>query len=161
MNSRACLPQSYSDGAKEAVEEYYNDIGGRPEKPTKKRKSHGQAKATPEEAERKRRRIPKRATGTATPEVEDTGGWVPKGKSWENDVASVDTVSREPSGELFAFLVWKNGKKSKVSTEMCYRRCPLKVSSLSRRSCDLITDIEPATQILRRSPVRCPTEELS
>lgn len=153
VSSGACLPQSYSEGAQEAVEEYYHELGGRPEKPTKKRKSAGEAKATLEEAERKRRRRPKGAAGTETPEGDEIGSWVPKGKSWENDVASVDTVCRESSGNLYAYLVWTNGKKSKVSTELCSRKCPMKASLLSWRSCDFNTDLELVAQILRGSSV--------
>ncbi|RMJ23743.1 heterochromatin protein [Aspergillus sp. HF37] len=129
------------EGAKEVVDEYYRAQGGRPEKPTKKRKSQTETKPAAGDAESTKRRKSKGATGTETPEGEELADWVPKGKNWENDIASVETVSREPSGELSAFLIWNNRKKSKVSIETCHRKCPMKASSRSLRVCNRGTDL--------------------
>lgn len=122
------------EGAKDLLDEYYHLQGGRPEPPApKKRKSIGDAKATPQKTEQKRRRK-SRASEEPKPadsKDQDVPDWVPKTKSWENEVVTVDTILREPeTGMLFAYLHWKNGKKSKVSIETCYEKCPLKVSVL-------------------------------
>lgn len=53
--------------------------------------------------------------------------WVPKGKSWETDVSSVETILRDKDGNLYAYLNWRNGKKSKILIETCYEKCPQKV----------------------------------
>lgn len=119
------------EGAKDLLDEYYHLQGGRPEPPApKKRKSIGDAKATPQKTEQKRRRK-SRASEEPKPadsKDQDVPDWVPKTKSWENEVVTVDTILREPeTGMLFAYLHWKNGKKSKVSIETCYEKCPLKM----------------------------------
>ncbi|PWY78281.1 hypothetical protein BO70DRAFT_363166 [Aspergillus heteromorphus CBS 117.55] len=134
------------DGAKDVVEQYFKLLGGRPEKPSaqpKKRKSMGRPpKATPEKQPEPKRRRKSRAETAATPpdddeaeaggdgdgDSEETSTWVPKSKSWENEVELVETIVREPgTTNLLAFLNWKNGKKSKVSIETCYDRCPKKM----------------------------------
>ncbi|KAJ0355084.1 hypothetical protein COL922a_014707, partial [Colletotrichum nupharicola] len=88
-------------------------------------------KSTLEKLEpRKRRRS---RADTETDAIEDkekekdsqVPDWVPKSKSWENEVKAVDTIVRERDG-LVAFLHWNNDKKSKVSIEMCYEKCPRK-----------------------------------
>ncbi|KAL2861495.1 hypothetical protein BJX68DRAFT_6334 [Aspergillus pseudodeflectus] len=122
------------EGAKDVLDEYFKGLGGRPEKPEpKKRKSMGRPpKSTPEKLEpRKRRRS---RAGTETDATEDkekekdsqVPDWVPKSKSWENEVKAVDTIVRERDG-LVAFLHWNNDRKSKVSIEMCYEKCPRKM----------------------------------
>ncbi|RJE17986.1 heterochromatin protein [Aspergillus sclerotialis] len=115
------------ENAKEIVDEYYKSQGGRPEKgPGRKRKSTGGAKQIAEKAEPKRRK--KSQPAEATPEGDDVADWVPKGKSWENDVELVDTIIRDQeSNSLVAYLHWKNGKKSRVSLDTCYEKCPMKM----------------------------------
>ena len=117
------------------VEEYYRIQGGRPEKSAagpKKRKST-QPKQTPEKTEAKK---PRKSRGVdedadANSDLKDMPDWVPRTKSWEDHVEGVETISSEPGTNiLVAMLMWKNGKKSKVSLETCYNRCPKKVSSL-------------------------------
>lgn len=115
------------------VDEYYRILGGRPQAPEKaqakgpgrKRKSVGEAKATPEKSEPKRRR---KSKVEATPEGDELSDWLPKGKSWESDVSRVDTIIRDQESEkLFVYLNWKNGKKTRVSIETTYEKCPQKV----------------------------------
>lgn len=123
------LTPNYSDGAQEAIEEYFGKIGGRPEKPTKKRKSMGAgAASTPDKPPAKRGRKAQASTN-GTPETEKTiPDWVPKSKSWDAEIKSIDTIIRDPGTEnLYVFLDWNNGRKSKVSLETCYERCPMKV----------------------------------
>ncbi|BCS04399.1 chromo domain-containing protein [Aspergillus luchuensis] len=129
------------EGAKDIVEEYFRVLGGRPEKPqpqTKKRKSMGRPpKSVPEKTpEPKRRRKSRAETTTESPEKEqadegesdDTSTWVPSSRNWEKEVDTVETIIRQPgTSNLLAFISWKNGRKSKVSLEMCYDKCPKKM----------------------------------
>ncbi|BAE57413.1 unnamed protein product [Aspergillus oryzae RIB40] len=118
------------EGAKDLVEEYYRAQGGRPEKPQRgKRKSMTGPKQTTEKSEPKRRRKSRAEAATETPdEDDDLPNWVPRSKNWENEVQSVDTILRDAeTSTLIAYLHWKNGKKSKVSLETCYEKCPRKM----------------------------------
>ncbi|KOC15303.1 heterochromatin protein [Aspergillus flavus AF70] len=118
------------EGAKDLVEEYYRAQGGRPEKPQRgKRKSMTGPKQTTEKSEPKRRRKSRAEAATETPdEDDDLPDWVPRSKNWENEVQSVDTILRDAeTSTLIAYLHWKNGKKSKVSLETCYEKCPRKM----------------------------------
>ncbi|KAL3491313.1 hypothetical protein BJX62DRAFT_237237 [Aspergillus germanicus] len=122
------------EGAKEVLDEYFKGLGGRPEKPEpKKRKSMGRPpKSTPEKPEPRKRRKSRADTETDATEDKEkekdskVPDWVPKSKNWENEVKAVDTIVRERDG-LVAFLHWNNDKKSKVSIEMCYEKCPRKM----------------------------------
>jgi len=88
-----------------------------------------EAKATPGKAAPKKPRKSRGAAGTETPEEkQDVPDWVPKSKNWEKEIEKVDTIIRDPeTGNLMAYLHWTNGKKSRVSIELCYERCPMKV----------------------------------
>jgi chromobox protein 1 len=126
------LNLSYREGAEEALHEYFEKLGGRPqppEKPSKKRKSMGEAKSTPDSTA-KRSRKSRGANGTETPEGNDSvPDWVPDSKNWEREVTKVETITRDPqTGGLMAYLQWQNGKKSRVSIEQCYEKIPMKVS---------------------------------
>lgn len=142
---RAFIDKHHREGAHDIVAEYYKKIGGRPkksaEKPTsgkpgRKRKSMGDSKlAKPSpapaasEAKRQRRKsTPKEATKQETPSSEDNGAqWLPKGKNWDKDVKEVDTIVREGDAGLMAWLEFNNGHKAKLSVQVCYEKCPLKV----------------------------------
>ncbi|KAJ5928908.1 Chromo domain/shadow [Penicillium verhagenii] len=135
------------DGARDVLMAYYKKIGGKPAKPSastaakpgRKRKSLGEAKATPvadTKPENKRQR--KSTAPTDAPETpasieekqdsEEPTDWLPKGKNWENEVAVVETITRdEKSNGLFVLLNWKNGKTARVSIETCYERLPRKM----------------------------------
>ncbi|KAL4753885.1 hypothetical protein BDW72DRAFT_4167 [Aspergillus terricola var. indicus] len=129
-------PEENLEGAQEILEEYFKLIGGRPEKPSKKRKSAGRPPkaASVDKPEPKRRRRSRAADTEETNTSEERGkakesvapDWVPKSKNWENEVKTVDTIVREDGG-LVAYLHWNNGKKSKVSIETCYDKCPRKM----------------------------------
>ncbi|KAJ5287454.1 hypothetical protein N7478_003140 [Penicillium angulare] len=134
------------DGAKDVVEQYYKKIGGRPDKPSskaapkagRKRKSLGETKSTAPPASqnesKKRRKSAPRTPASETPALtednsdEDTENWLPKGNNWDREVNCVDTIVRgEDNKTLFALLLWTNGKKTKVSVETCYDKCPKKM----------------------------------
>ncbi|KAL4978637.1 hypothetical protein BDW66DRAFT_129218 [Aspergillus desertorum] len=131
-------PEENLEGAQEILNEYFKLIGGRPQKPSKKRKSTGRPPkaASVEKSEPKRRRRSRAASTEETNAAEEkekvkvkesvAPNWVPKSKNWENEVKAVDTIVREDGG-LVAYLHWKNDKKSKVSIETCYDRCPRKM----------------------------------
>ncbi|KAL2835256.1 hypothetical protein BDW59DRAFT_156077 [Aspergillus cavernicola] len=121
-------PEVNLDGAQDILDEYFKIIGGRPQKPQpKKRKSMGRpAKSTLEkQPEPKKRRKSRAETETEPAEEKESvvPDWVPKSKSWENEVKTVDTIVRDGDA-LVAFLHWNNDKKSKVSIETCYEKCP-------------------------------------
>lgn len=127
--------RSCREGAKEVLDEYYRLQGGRPQPPQpqpRKRKSIGESKVTSQKAEPKKRRRSKGADAAAADGKDgDVPDWVPKTKSWENEVVEVDTILRDPdTTTLFAYLHWTNGKKSKVSIDTCYEKCPMKASCL-------------------------------
>ncbi|PGH17372.1 hypothetical protein AJ80_04827 [Polytolypa hystricis UAMH7299] len=123
-------PEDNLEGAPEALAEYFEIIGGRPEKqekPARKRKSVGASTATSDRTSKKARRS--RGAGNGTPTTDTTiPNWVPKSGNWDKDIESVDTIMREPgTGDLHAYLNWKNGKKSKVPMPQCYEKCPMKM----------------------------------
>ncbi|KAI9367036.1 hypothetical protein BJX61DRAFT_547884, partial [Aspergillus egyptiacus] len=125
-------PEENLEGAQDVLDEYFKIVGGRPEKP-KKRKSMGRPpKAAQDQNPGPKRRRRSRADTEPEPaqpaEENDKDSsmpdWVPKSKSWEKEVKAVDTIVREKDGGLVAFLHWNNDKKSKVSIETCYEKCP-------------------------------------
>ncbi|KAJ5727284.1 hypothetical protein N7493_005104 [Penicillium malachiteum] len=143
--------EGLKEGASDAVKAYYKKIGGRPKKPSPKpaaksgpghkRKSINETKeeeepaSTPAAEPKKRRKSAPRATTSETPALtEDTSdaeaesNWVPRGKNWDKELDTVDTIIRDPqSNGLYALLLWTNGKKSKISIETCYEKCPKKM----------------------------------
>ncbi|OOQ84226.1 heterochromatin protein HP1 [Penicillium brasilianum] len=139
---------SLKTGAKAILDAYYKKIGGRPRKnaakpatkpgpkpgPGRKRKSMGEAKKTSASAEPTEQKRRRKSSAPATEETpaetaaeseEDDLSWTPKGKDWGSQLEKVDTIIRDQdSKQLFAFLLWKNGKRSRVALETCYDRCP-------------------------------------
>lgn len=63
------------------------------------------------------------------------GAWQPPAGSWEDHIDSIDVAKDDTSTKLVVFLNWKNGKKTKHSTDVVYKRCPQKVDSLDRHEC--------------------------
>lgn len=158
------LTLAYRSGAKDILAAYYKKIGGRPRKsaakpaakpaskagPGRKRKSMGETKGTSASAkatEQKRRRkssVPAtEEPPTETAETdEDEMTWTPKGKDWGSQLEKVDTIIRDQDSKmLFAFLLWKNGKRSRVALDTCYDRCPKQVSSC-------VTIISPSGRLI-------------
>ena len=128
------------EGAEDAVKEYYSKIGGRPEPPSKpgrgKRKSMtASAKDTPERTTSKKQKTSKQETngtevfvGTDIPRgIPD---WVRDKDHWEEDVAKVQTITHDEDRNLVAYLIWTNGKTTKVSIGLCYEKIPMLVSWL-------------------------------
>ncbi|PGH08233.1 chromobox protein 1 [Blastomyces parvus] len=117
------------EGAEEVVREYFSLIGGRPEKPSKKRKSVTASTPTRGTAPSKRSKTSRASESNETPEMENNvADWVPKTKNWDSQVKSVDTIMRDPpTGGLFVYLTWNNDKKAKVSIQQAYEKCPQKM----------------------------------
>ena len=96
------------------------------------------AKPAPSEAKGKRR---KSAPKETTQSSEENGiQWLPKGKNWDNQVKSVDTIVREGDAGLMAWLEFNNGHKAKLSVQACYEKCPLKVCPPQCQNSDKDTD---------------------
>ena len=50
--------------------------------------------------------------------------WTPTKEDWEPSVVRVDAVEKDESGQLLAYILFKNNKKTKVSMDKVYRHCP-------------------------------------
>ncbi|KIX06063.1 uncharacterized protein Z518_04037 [Rhinocladiella mackenziei CBS 650.93] len=110
--------------AKMMLTKYHQKIGGPPDKTLTKSKSTQplQRQSSAEES-----RAPKRQKRTASKGArapEELGTWVPAKEDWESFIVKVDTVERSESGQLMAYIDFKNGKKTKVSMDKVYRHCP-------------------------------------
>ncbi|OJD12040.1 hypothetical protein AJ78_07311 [Emergomyces pasteurianus Ep9510] len=117
-------------GAEDVLKEYFALIGGRPERPSKKRKSiTGSTPTRDTVSSKKKPKKSRAAESNGTPETENNvADWVPKTKNWDSQVKSVDTIMRDPvTGNLFVYLNWNNDKKAKVSIQQCYEKCPQKM----------------------------------
>ncbi|EZF35714.1 Heterochromatin protein HP1 [Trichophyton interdigitale] len=115
------------DGAQDALEEYFKKIGGRPEKPTKKRKSLAdKASSTPDKPTKRGRKPSSIKVGTPDQEAStEDSHWAPPTGDWENELRYISTVLRDPDGDgLVVYLEWKNGRKSRAPIQTCYERCP-------------------------------------
>lgn len=56
--------------------------------------------------------------------------WVRDKDHWEEDVAKVQTITHDEDRNLLAYLIWTNGKTTKVSIGLCYEKIPMLVSWL-------------------------------
>jgi chromobox protein 1 len=124
------------------LKEYFEDIGGRPEKPEKGTKRKGRASTA------------KSVTGTPASTTKRTKtkaepvekAWSPPPGSWEHDVSHIDTVEENIDPKTgkdtrYAYLVWNNQKKTQHPLKHIYTKCPQKVSHLCFTTADsLLTD---------------------
>ncbi|KKY20750.1 putative heterochromatin protein hp1 [Phaeomoniella chlamydospora] len=92
--------------------EYYQSIGGRPALPTKKNKQADKPEV--ERASKRQKRTPE----------ELPKDWVPKGASWDREIAEVSGLERLPDGQLQVLAIFKNGHNTKVTNEIAYQRFP-------------------------------------
>ncbi|KAL5598642.1 hypothetical protein BROUX41_003435 [Berkeleyomyces rouxiae] len=57
--------------------------------------------------------------------------WKPPNGSWEDHIETIDVCDEADTGtgapKLVVYLNWKNGRKTKHTTEMVYKRCPQKM----------------------------------
>lgn len=119
----------YREGAKDILGRYYTSIGGRPSEPeangtARKRKSNTSLDGGTGSQSAKR---VKKSNGDD--DEDETKQWLPPpNKAWEDYVATVQTIERDARDkELYAFLEWKNGKKTKVNIGQAYKKCPMKM----------------------------------
>ena len=113
--------------AADVLKEYFEDIGGRPEKPEKGTKRKGRASTAKSETG-----TPASTKRTKTKE-EPEKAWSPPPGSWEHDVSHIDTVEQNVDPKTgkdtrFAYLVWNNQKKTQHPLKHIYTKCPQKVS---------------------------------
>lgn len=130
------------------LKEYFDDIGGRPEKPGKAAKTAKTAKAAgkAETGTKRKGRASIAKSETATPassskrakqtkQVKEESvekAWSPPPGSWEHDVSHIDTVEQSIDPKTgkearYAYIVWNNQKKTQHPLKHIYTKCPQKV----------------------------------
>lgn len=111
------------------LKEYFEDIGGRPEKPEKGTKRKGRASTVKSETGTPASSS-KRTKKEAAEPVEKV--WSPPPGSWEHDVSHIDTVEQSIDPKTgkeakYAYIVWNNQKKTQHPLKHIYTKCPQKV----------------------------------
>lgn len=140
----ACYPSTPNkhnrESANEILEEYFKKIGGREsifkqtesaargKKRGRKPSSATAASAEPTPTKRSRKVSNGAHPGASTPPA-SSKAWGPPAGSWEDDIEAIDACQDEGSGQLMVYLVWKNGKKTRHTTAVVYKKCPQKVSA--------------------------------
>ncbi|OSS47083.1 hypothetical protein B5807_09830 [Epicoccum nigrum] len=125
---RTWEPEENMETAADVLKEYFEDIGGRPEKPEKGTKRKGRASTA------------KSVTGTPASTTKRTKtkaepvekAWSPPPGSWEHDVSHIDTVEENIDPKTgkdtrYAYLVWNNQKKTQHPLKHIYTKCPQKM----------------------------------
>ena len=133
----------FSEGV-EALVEYHEAIGGKPET-GKKRK--GRQSGVKSES----------GTPVSAKRMKKERQWSPPPGSWEDDVDHVDTVEQriDPKTgrpEKFGYLVWKHHVKTQHPLPLIFKKCPQKVG-FRNAQCQFeqcLLDID--ARILRRAP---------
>ncbi|KAK2761755.1 hypothetical protein FQN54_001583 [Arachnomyces sp. PD_36] len=127
------------EGAKDILEKYYKKQGGRPVKPKparaagKKRKSLPEPKAKKETPKKRGKRNENVDDSSDEAQAQNPYSWIPRSKVWDDEVDIVETILRDKDGDLYAYINWRNGKKSKLSIAVCYERCPQKMLQFYER----------------------------
>ncbi|KAF2091718.1 hypothetical protein K490DRAFT_20744, partial [Saccharata proteae CBS 121410] len=135
---RTWEPEENLEGAQEALEEYFTQIGGRPTRPSKKpkttkRKSVGTTE-TPEPVGSARRKRTKTETPAEEKVVKAKAKWEPPKGSWEDHVTGIETVEEatDPQtgvNERWAYVLWisPEGRKTKHKLSTVNQKCPQKM----------------------------------
>ncbi|KAJ4400366.1 hypothetical protein N0V91_008722 [Didymella pomorum] len=131
LEDRTWEPEENMETAADVLNEYFDDIGGRPEKPSK-----GPSKGT----KRKGGAVVKSETGTPASSSKRSKkapspmerAWSPPPGSWEHDVSHIDTVEQSIDPKTgkeakFAYIVWNNQKKTQHPLRHIYTKCPQKM----------------------------------
>ncbi|KAL9113576.1 MAG: hypothetical protein Q9227_002314 [Pyrenula ochraceoflavens] len=115
-----------------ALEAYFESLGGRPDPSdgdrmpdltktngtSKKRKSNPNLK---DEVETVNKRGRKSKNGV----TDEDSGYMPSGKSWENEVKEVHTIERDSRTQVLnVFLEWTNGSKAQLDIHTAYKKFP-------------------------------------
>lgn len=112
------------EGAADVLNEYFEEIGGRPKPNTAKgQKRKGRPSGVKSESG---------TPASTTKRAKQEKAWTPPPGSWEHDVSHCDTVEESvnpQTGKLerFAYLVWRNQKKTQHPLQHTYQKCPQKV----------------------------------
>ncbi|KAI9666038.1 MAG: hypothetical protein M1821_003973 [Bathelium mastoideum] len=142
-SDRTWEPEEHLDGASEALQDYFESIGGRPQPgddpKSKKGKRKQSVAASPAETKTGSGRGRKKMK-VENGDVEDDAGhkgkkeskWMPPKGTWEHDVMNIDCIEEdvdEATGDKkrVGFVMWNNGKKSKHSLGILNSKCPQKL----------------------------------
>ncbi|EXJ64190.1 hypothetical protein A1O7_00526 [Cladophialophora yegresii CBS 114405] len=104
---------------------YHKRIGVIPQAPMKKGKSKQSLRETASSEDLPPPKRQKRNGAKYAKDAEQDLSWLPKGDQWEPQVEKVETIERdEETKQLMAYILFKNGKRSKISMDMVYKHCP-------------------------------------
>ncbi|TGZ78237.1 chromo domain-like protein [Ascodesmis nigricans] len=126
-------PEENCAGAQEAVEDYFAEIGGRPQPVTPAKSSNKRNRISTVGASSDNTPAPKSvnkrarksiAGGGDDMDIDDKKWTPPNTKSWEEDVIAIDTIEKNNDGQLVCFVQWKDGKKSQHPIQDIYKKCP-------------------------------------
>ncbi|KAL1598087.1 hypothetical protein SLS59_007097 [Nothophoma quercina] len=128
-SDRTWEPEENMETAADVLKEYFEDIGGRPEKPEKGTKRKGRASTVKSETGTPASSS-KRTKKEAAEPVEKV--WSPPPGSWEHDVSHIDTVEQSIDPKTgkeakYAYIVWNNQKKTQHPLKHIYTKCPQKM----------------------------------
>lgn len=126
---RTWEPEENMETAADVLKEYFEDIGGRPEKPDKGTKRKARASTAKSETGTPAA-TSKRTKTRDEPAAEKA--WSPPPGSWEHDVSHIDTVEQGIDPKTgkeakFAYIVWNNQKKTQHPLKHIYTKCPQKM----------------------------------
>lgn len=133
----------------EKLQEYFDSIGGRPDPKTPARSDSTSKKRKLEETSSSKQRGAKKAkeetpsismkkgaaagsrrkSGNADSQKEEPD-WSPPSGSWEDSIINIDTMEIGEDGILYAYVVWKDQKRSQHPSAVVNMKCPQKVSAV-------------------------------
>jgi chromobox protein 1 len=124
---RTWEPEANMETATDVLKEYFEDIGGRPEKKGVKRKG----RASTAKSETGTPASSTKRTKAAKEEPVEKA-WIPPPGSWEHDVSHIDTVEQSVDPKTgkdakYAYIVWNNQRKTQHPLKHIYAKCPQKM----------------------------------
>ncbi|RBQ83200.1 hypothetical protein VDGD_05590 [Verticillium dahliae] len=133
-----------TEGAPEIIAEYYKSVGSRAmileeSRKGKETKKRGRpASSTPASSSKRARKSRDHPSDSTPPASATANTWKPPSGSWEDDVTTIDACEDEETGKLIVYLNWKNGQKTKHTTDVIYKRCPQKMLQFYERHIRII-----------------------
>lgn len=126
-------PEENLESAPDILKAYFKKIGGRekafeeiPKANSNKKKRNrlsvnnaGSDTGSQSSVKRTRTSHP----GDSTPPKQNKGKFVPPSGSWEDHIAEIDAIQGD-DGQLWIYLKWKSGDKTRHDTKTIYKRCP-------------------------------------
>ena len=125
-NLVAKASKKYYSHAAKILADYHKGLGGKPDpqlKGKKSKQSLRQEEASPADSPAPAAKRQKRNGGFEREEIPEES-WTPNKEDWEPLVNRIDTVEKDETGQLLAYIMFNNGKKTKVSMDKVYRHCP-------------------------------------